>query len=52
MSEAMTTYAEVVEGIRAPDIGTFEGHDALREAYTDTLHHIDGTWRFHRRTVS
>ncbi len=85
-----------------PDLGTFEGHDALREAYarwtprrpqrhlvvntlvtdwddheaeaisdvvfilqgddgwaiqfvaryTDTLHHDDSTWRFHRRTVS
>ena len=20
--------------------------------YRDTLHHVDGTWRFHRRTVS
>jgi hypothetical protein len=88
--------------IEIPDIGTFEGHDALREAYAgwvprrpqrhlvvntlitdwddhqatavsdvvfalegeggwsiqfvaryhDTLHHDDGTWRFHRRTVS
>jgi 3-phenylpropionate/cinnamic acid dioxygenase small subunit len=85
-----------------PDVGTFEGHDALREAYAgwpprrpqrhlvvnthvtewndheasalsdvvfilqgkdgwaiqvvaryrDTLHHVDGAWRFHRRTVS
>ena len=129
MGEA-TTYAEVVEGIRAtiasythalddgrtddvvatycpdgifemPDLGTFEGHDALRAAYSDwaprrpqrhlvvntlvadwseheatavsdvifmlqgkdgwatqfvaryhdTLHRVDGTWRFHRRTV-
>ena len=85
-----------------PDVGTFVGHDALREAYAgwaprrpqrhlvvnthvtewndreasalsdvvfilqgkdgwaiqfvaryrDTLHHVDGAWRFHRRTVS
>ena len=85
-----------------PDLGTFEGHDALREAYAgwaprrpqrhlvvntlvtdwddheatavsdvvfmrqgssgwstqfvaryrDTLHHVDGTWRFHRRSVT
>ncbi len=85
-----------------PGVGTFEGHDALREAYSgwepqrpqrhlvvntlvtdwddreatatsdvvfvlkgesgwaiqfvaryrDTLHHDDGTWKFHRRTVS
>jgi ketosteroid isomerase-like protein len=85
-----------------PDVGTFEGHDALREAYAgwaprrpqrhlivnthvtewndreatalsdvvfilqgkdgwaiqfvaryrDTLHHVDGAWRFHRRAVS
>ncbi|MGH9275241.1 MAG: nuclear transport factor 2 family protein [Acidimicrobiales bacterium] len=126
-----TTYAEVVEGVRAtiaaythalddgrtdevvatycPDgafelvgTGTFEGHDALRDAYAgwtprkpqrhlvantlvsdwseheatatsdvvlivqgaagwaiefvaryaDTLHHVDGSWKFHRRTVS
>jgi hypothetical protein len=20
--------------------------------YTDTLHHAEGTWRFHRRTIS
>jgi ketosteroid isomerase-like protein len=126
-----TTYAEVVEGIRAtiaaythalddgrtddvvatycPDgvfelagTGTFEGHEALRETYgawtprkpqrhlvvntlvsdwnaheatatsdvvlivegregwavqfvaryRDLLHHVDGTWKFHRRTVA
>ena len=126
----MSTYAEVVEGVRAtiaayalalddgrtddvvatycpdgvvemPGFGTFEGHDALREAYAgwkpvrpqrhlvvnthvtdwndreakaisdvvfilkgdsgwaiklvaryhDTLHHTDGTWRFHRRAA-
>lgn len=85
-----------------PGLGTFEGHDALRQAYegwkqpkpqrhlvvntlvsawndheatatsdvvfiregkagwaiqfvarySDTLHHVDGAWRFHRRTVS
>jgi ketosteroid isomerase-like protein len=85
-----------------PGLGTFEGHDALREAYAgwtprgpqrhlvvntlvsdwsdqeatavsdvvfstkgdsgwaiqfvaryeDTLHHVDGTWRFHRRAVT
>lgn len=131
MSEGTTSYAEVVEGIRAtiagythalddgrtddvvatycpdgvfemPGTGTFEGHDALREAYAgwaptkpqrhlvvntlvsdwndveatatsdvvfireggsgwaiqlvaryrDTLHRVDGSWRFHRRTVS
>jgi ketosteroid isomerase-like protein len=126
-----TTYAEVVEGVRAtiaaythalddgrtddvvatycpdgvfelPGTGTFEGRDALRDAYAgwkprmpqrhlvmntlvtdwdgheatatsdvvlilegktgwaiqfvaryrDTLHHVDGTWKFHRRAVS
>ena len=131
MNAATTTYAEVVEGIRAtiaaytqalddgrtedvvatycpdgifdmPGTGTFEGHDALRATYDawkprlpqrhlvvntlvtdwseqeataisdvvfilkgdsgwaiqfvarylDTLHHDDGTWKFHRRTVS
>ena len=130
MDEA-TTYAEVVEGIRAtiaaythalddgrtddvvatycpdgvfelPGTGTFQGHDALRETYAawaprkpqrhlvvntlvsdwnareatatsdvvlivegqdgwgvqfvaryrDTLHRVDGTWKFHRRTVA
>jgi hypothetical protein len=88
--------------LEAPDVGTFAGHEALREAYggmtprrpqrhlvvntlvtdwddhsatavsdvvfildggsgwaiqfvgryTDTLHHAEGTWRFHRRTIS
>jgi ketosteroid isomerase-like protein len=131
VSAATTTYAEVVEGIRAtiatythalddgrtddvvatycpdgvfdmPGTGTFEGHDALRQTYEawkprrpqrhlvvntlvtdwnddeanaisdvvfalqgeagwsiqfvaryrDTLHHRDGAWKFHRRTVS
>ena len=131
MDKATTTYAEVVEAIRAtiaaytqalddgrtgdvvatycpdgafdlPGMGTFEGHEALRKAYDgwkpqkpqrhlvvntlvtdwndheatatsdvvvilegkagwaiqfvaryrDILHHVDGTWRFHRRTVS
>ncbi len=131
MSEATTTYAEVVEGIRAtlaaytqalddgrtddvvdtycadgtfemPGMGTFQGHDALRSAYEgwkgtrpqrhlvlntlvsdwsdreatatsdvvfilegkagwaiqfvaryrDLLHQVDGTWKFHRRTVA
>jgi len=131
VNAATTTYAEVVEGIRAtiaaytqalddgrtedvvatycpdgifdmPGTGTFEGHDALRATYDawkprlpqrhlvvntlvtdwseqeataisdvvfilkgdsgwaiqfvarylDTLHHDDGTWKFHRRTVS
>ena len=131
MDEAQTTYAEVVEGIRAtiaaythalddgrtddvvatycpdgvfdmPALGTFRGHDALHEAYDswkptrpqrhlvvntlvtdwndheanaisdvvfllkgdsgwaiqlvgryrDTLHHDDGTWRFHRREAT
>lgn len=132
MSEALLTYADVVEGVRAtiaeytqalddgrtddvvatycpdgvfdmPGTGTFEGHDALRETYAqwtprrpqrhlvvnthvtdwsdtdatavsdvvfilqgkdggwniqfvaryrDLLHHLDGAWRFHRRTVS
>ena len=89
-------------GIDIPGLGTYEGTDALREAYagwvprrpqrhlvvntlvtdwdehqatatsdivllvegkegwavqfvaryTDTLHHVDGTWRFHRRVVA
>ena len=39
----MTTYAEVVEGVRATIAAYTQAHDAL--------HHDDGGWRFHRRAA-